>query len=169
MREDGASTDGEEDYEDGSSRLGSQRSTCDTDSTHDMDLDSPRPLDPPRLPFGQHHSPLSPLMPEEEEVEVVVDTTGQLDLSFPPPPSAPSSTLPLLAPPSSISSLLRPSMSSPLAHPSMSSPLSRAPMSSPLAHPSMSSPLAHPSLSSTPIKVERPLALAMSSPSLAAT
>lgn len=134
MREDGASTDGE-DYDDGSSRLGSQRSTCDTDSTHDMDMDSPRP--DARLSFSQQHSPLSPLIPDEEEVEVVVDTTGKLDLSF--PAAASSLGLPLL--PSSL-------------------PL---PSASPLAPPT------HPSMSSTPVKVEHPLAMAMPSPSLAAT
>ena len=133
MREDGASTDGE-DYDDGSSRLGSQRSTCDTDSTHDMDMDSPRP--DARLSFSQQHSPLSPLIPDEEEVEVVVDTTGKLDLSF---PAASSSGLSLL------SSSLPQGSASPLGPPP------------------------HPTMSSTPIKVEQPLAIAMPSPSLAAT
>ncbi|XP_070187901.1 transcription factor 7-like 2 isoform X3 [Littorina saxatilis] len=149
LREDGDSTDGEEEYDDHSSRFGSQRSTCDTDSTHDMELDSPRPDHSARLPFGQQHSPLSPLCLEEEEVDVGMDTGAKLDLSFP-TSSAPSAHHPLL--------------SSSHSHPH---PLSRL-----LPHASLSSPHRLPmdkALTSTPIKIEHPLALTMSSPSLAAT
>ena len=107
LHEDGASSDGEN-YDDSSSRLGSQRSNCDSDSLHDLDLDSPQLQ--VRLPFDQRsssgdtrlsfmarspqphtssalsppRSPLSPIIHDDEEEEaVVVGTPGGLHLSFP--------------------------------------------------------------------------------------
>ncbi|KAK7502057.1 hypothetical protein BaRGS_00006809 [Batillaria attramentaria] len=63
--EDGMSTDGEDcDDGDGSSHLGSHRSGCDTDSNHDTS--SPRPPDL-HTSYSNHHSPLSPLIPEEDD------------------------------------------------------------------------------------------------------
>ncbi|KAL8575761.1 hypothetical protein ACOMHN_004948 [Nucella lapillus] len=93
LREDGASSDGEND-DDGSSHLGSHRSTCDTDSTHDADADSPHPLTR-HLGMTPQHSPLSPLLPDERG-ETAPPTT--LSLGFPPPSSSTSSPFSLLSP-----------------------------------------------------------------------
>ncbi|XP_076459630.1 transcription factor 7-like 2 isoform X2 [Babylonia areolata] len=84
LREDGASSD--EDCDESSSRMGSHQSNCDTDSTHDMDVDSPQP--DRHLSFSQQHSPLSPIIQREEEVGV--DLTNKMDLPFPVTSSVPS-------------------------------------------------------------------------------
>lgn len=65
MSTDGEDCDDEDGDGDGSSHFSSQRSGCDTDSNRD--INSPRPHDLSMPYNSSQHSPLSPLMMEEED------------------------------------------------------------------------------------------------------